>query len=375
MNGVAGFQIPLSIRKRKPKIDELLRREPGLHVLHVLGYLSSLRESAIEDVGGSLDREEFASLADVIQSHALRELIRTRIKEVVRKKAGGGGYVLYSPNRGKKKPSKAVGNFPTKIGAKKAELARFPPRDPEKQKRMRKEIDKALKDPKKQADKERSARKQKGTAPSGPPKKESLIHSAIRQIIRESLFSEERSGSDWDQSLAKLPRQAVSSDKKLQNLQRNIEKKTEAILKDALSAIQKAVRGQAKLKGHGVKHSPERGKTYMAFGADFDGVTVEPIYIYSEQGIPKIEISDQAKAALAKVDPSVVKPFRAELITVQERVLDKMEDLVGAIANRDKYLTRIEEEVDDIVADLNPLQLSLLKALIVKKYRKIPGAN
>ena len=48
------------------------------------------------------------------QSHA-------RISEIVRKKAGGGGYNLYSPNKGKKKNPKPVGEFPTRIAAKRAE--------------------------------------------------------------------------------------------------------------------------------------------------------------------------------------------------------------------------------------------------------------
>jgi flagellar hook-basal body complex protein FliE len=373
---VAGFQIPLSIKQRKDKIDELIKRNPSLHPFHVLSYFSSLSESTLPGVENALDQQEFSTLADMVQSHALRELIRSRIKEVVRKKSGGGGYVLYSPNKGKKKPSKSVGNFPTKLAAKKAELARFPPKDPGKLKRLRKEIDRALKDPKKQAEKERAARKQKGTVKTGPAvKSESILRSALRQLIKESLFSEERTGSEWDENLSRIPSQALSSDKKFQSLQKNIAKKTEGVLKDALASIQKAVRGKVKLKDHGVKHSSEKGKTYLSFSAHLGDITVEPIYIYCEKGVPKIEVSEQAKSSLTKSDPDLAKSFRAELITVQERVLDKMEDLSKAIASRDKYLTGAEEDIDDIISELSPLQISLLKSLLVKKYRKVSGGE
>ncbi len=141
-------------------------------------------------------------------------------------------------------------------------------------------------------------------------------------------------------------------------------------MKKALSEIQKSVKGVAKISGSDVKHNPEKGKTYLMFSADIGDVEIGPIYIYTENGIPKIEVSDNAKNSMVKVEPDKNKKFRAELITVQERVLDHVEDLVVAIGKRDKYLTNIEIQVDDIVNDLSPLQISLLKKLLMKKYRK-----
>jgi hypothetical protein len=93
----------------------------------------------------------------------VRALVRKKISEVVRKKAGGGGFVLYAPNKGKKKNPKPVASFPTKLAAKRAELARFPPKDPKKLLRLRKEVEKLMKDPKKRAEAELRAQKQKGT--------------------------------------------------------------------------------------------------------------------------------------------------------------------------------------------------------------------
>ena len=423
-----------------------------------------------------------------------RELIRNRVKEVVRKKAGGGGYTLYSPNKGKKGQSKSVGTFPTKLGAKKAELSRFPPRDPGKLKRLRKQIDKMLKDPKKAAEREKKAAAVKtvakakkesvikemgfdqvdphatdadgplnpkvavtklrsatdsnvsdfmssfGTAAKNDPRakpaaiaiskeltmnpsiagkvgkaaskqgktvfdamssisksaagirssyerkgavlesadrrkdflERGIISSIIKKSINESLFKEEeRKESDWDQYIDKLSKNALAGDDKFRRLQKNITAKTEGILNDAFNMIKKAVGKTVKMKNFGVKQDSQTGKNYLAFGASFEDTTAEPIYLHIENGVPKIELSGNAKIALTKTDPNAAKLFRAELVTVQERVLDNMDDIAKAIDTRDKYLSKLENNVDVYVAGLSPLEVSLLKQLLVKKYRKI----
>jgi hypothetical protein len=391
-----GFQVPMGIKKRKAKIDEAMNMNPEINHGMVLAYLSGMSDQISESVGAMLDEGNYVGFAEAVKEHAVREMVRNKMKEVVRKKAGGGGYVLYSPNQGKKKPSKAVGNFPTKMGAKKAELARFPPKDPGKLKRLRKEVDRLLKDPKKRAEKEKSAAKEKGhDAPhKKSSKKESvsltvapdvkeltadgpesmvMLAAVLKSMVNESLFHEEKTGSNWDDYITRLSKQALTSDKKFQALQKNIDKKTEKVLKDALGAIVKSVdKKKVKIKEMGgIKAAADKGKTYLPFSATIGQVSVEPIAIYIEGGVPKIELSDQAKIALTKADPSDSKEFRAELVMVQERVLDRMDELERAVMNRDRYLEKQEDAVDVMVADLSPLQISLLKQVLVKKYRKI----
>lgn len=374
--GIAGFQIPLGIKKRKKKVDELLSTHPDINELHVLSYFSSLSESATADAEKKLDECGIDSTADDVKDYIIRMLVSNKIKEVVRKKPGGGGYVLYSPNKGKKNKAKDVGNFPTKLGAKRAELQRFPPKDPQKLARLRKQIDRLMKDPKKAAEKERAAAKEKHesiklTTESTLRKVDFMHRRIIAKVIKESLFREEKTGSEWDDYISKLSKQALSDDKKFKKHQDSIEKKTRAVLQDAFNSINKAVKKDVKLKNFGVKKNEEKKKTYLAFSATFSNVAVEPIYIYVDNGVPKIEVSDTARVALTKTDPDTAKLFRAELVTVQENVLDKVDSLIDAIGSRDKYLTKVESEVDSFVAGLSPLQISLLKQLLVKKYRKL----
>lgn len=365
--GVAGFQIPLAIKQRKPKIDELIKQVPDINEMHVLLFLSSLDDQSCTPVAQQLDDSDYNSLADSIRDHTVRSVVGNKVREVVRKKAGGGGYVLYSPNNGKKRPPKAVGNFPTKLGAKSAELARFPPKDPKKLTRLRKSVDKLRKDPKKGANAEKRAQKEKG---SHVKEDLTLLRGAIRRMIQEALFHEERTGSEWDEHISRLSKGALSGDKKFQSFQKNIETQTSSVLKDALKAIQKATKSVAKIKAGDVKKNAEKGKTYMSFSAEIGEVEVNPIHIYIDNGTPHIEISDQAKAAMTKADPEELKKFRAELVMTQERVLDKMEGLISAIGKRDSYLDKLEDSVDRVIAGMSPLEISLLKALLVKKYRK-----
>lgn len=367
--GIAGFQIPMGIKKRKQNIDELLEANPDINEMHALMYFSGLNDDDCEEVGSSLDNKKYDDVANNIRMHAVREVVRKRVREVVRKKAGGGGFVLYSPNRGKKRAPKAVGHFTTKLAAKRAELARFPPKDPGKLQRLRKEVDRLVKNPKKAAEKELQARREKGTK----EKREGveLLRPLISVLVMESLFREERTGSEWDDYIGGLSTKALTGDKKFQKHQSSIEKKTQSMLDGAFASIRKAVGKNAKLKSFGVKKSEEKGKTYLAFSAELGEVAVEPIYIYIDNGVPKIEVSDNAKVALTKAEPDDAKLFRAELVTVQERILDKMDDLIDAIAARDKYLEKLQNDVDGFVAGLTSLQVSLLKQLLVKKYRKL----
>lgn len=393
-----------------------------------------------------------APLSDEEKMSAVRELVRKRVKEVVRKKPGGGGFVLYSPNKGKKGKPKAVGTFPDRASAKAAELARFPPKDPNKVAKLRKQVANARKR------KNEALEAPSSTIPTSPaaststqpkihtnvndfmsglkalprtgpdrgkyvtqhmrnaeflkslkahpqgqtlfktmtdfldskknagpnvPKKISaesvqrrvefmdrtILSKIVTKALTESLFREEKVESEWDDYISKLSKQTLSNDPKFQKLQSNISKKTEAILDDAFNSIRKAVGKNVKLKSFGLKH--DQGQTYLAFSASFDNVSVEPIYIYIDGNVPKIHLDGSAKAALTKVDPSDGKMFRAELVQVQEGILDEMDELSKSIQARDKYLEKMEADVDVYVAGLTPLQISLLKRLLVAKYRKI----
>jgi hypothetical protein len=315
------------------------------------------------------------------QERMVREYVRARIKEVVRKKPGGGGYVLYSPNKGKKNPPKPVGEFPTKLGAKRAELTRYPPKDAAKLKALRKQIDRIQKDPKKRAEKEREWAQGDKVKNHGKPRGETPKKSAkesvdalaagVASLVREALFREEEAPvSGWDERVARLSKAAVEADSKLQKLQKDIEKKTVSALQAAAGEVEKVLKKQ-KIKATcgDVRRDPQRMKSYVEITLDVDGVQVGPLYIFVEGSRLKFEVSGTAKASLGRLKPDRAKTLRSELATMQEDLLDKRGEIVAAVKNRDKYLDGLQNKADGYVSDLSALEISVLKSVLVDKFR------
>lgn len=376
--GIAGMQIPLGIKKRKKKVDEMLELNESVSVAEAIGYFSGMSEDASLEVEGMLDESEYVKLAEMIKQgfaeKAIRDKIKKKVKEVVRKQPDGK-YALYAPNPGKEKGSSNVGAFPTKLAARRAELNRFPPKDPSKLARLKKDVEKLRKKPE-LATVEKPGwmgdKKPKKAPKPKKTKKESLDR--IAKTLAESLFREEKKGSGWDEYVSKLSKQAVIADKTFQSHQKTIAKKSELALKNSVKAVSAALSGAGfEVKDGGVKKDPNKERMYAELTAsDQEGSSdVGPLYIFIENGYPNIEISDAAKNGLTKMDPVRGKILRAELITVQEEVLDKDETAAKAVAKRDEYLNKIEKKVDSTVSDMTSLEITMLKRTLSNKFRKI----
>jgi hypothetical protein len=376
VGGIIGFQAPLGVRKRKKKVDEMLALNEELRLEEVVAFLTHLDEQRTVVVEGLLDEQQYVKLAEMIHEdfieRAIRELIRRRIKEIVRKQ-DGGGYTLYAPNMGKKKGAKKVGEFPTRAAARRSELMRFPPRDPDKLQKRRKELDKIRKDPSLAAKVDRP--KSKGKKPPKKAKKKREGTEALIGKILEGLFREEApGGSQWDEYVSRLSKQAVLADKTFQSHQKNIVKKSEGALKDAVKIITKALGAKGFDVDDGeIKSDSTRGVVYseLSFGDEEGAARVGPVYAFVEDGRVKIEVSDSAKASLTKIDPERGKILRGELMAVQEDVLDKMQDVLKAVQKRDEYLEKLQGKLDNFVANLDSLEITMLKNLLTQKYRQI----
>lgn len=357
---IAGFQVsPLKKKKLEACMEALKLIDEDRKILFF-----RIDEQTVSSIIESLDNGDVSlagiKICEKIEENILRKMISEKLAEIVRKKKGGGGYTLYSPNQGKKHPAKAVGTFPTKIQAKRAELSRFPPRDVGKLKRLRKQIDRLQKQSFKQKDKQ-----------SNKETNLECLSTKIKSLVNEVLFREEEDNtSQWDERITKLSKQAIEADTKLQNLQKNIEKKSETAIQSAFSVIQKALKSRKmQTKSSGVKKDMQKQKTFLQFTVDVDGTTIGPFFIFVEDSKPKIEISDEAKQKLMKIEPENAKLLRAELITAQEDALDGISDVSDVVLKRDNYLKKLETNVDEFVAGLNALEISILKNLLTSKYR------
>ncbi len=304
-----------------------------------------------------------------------KHLVNQRIQEIVRKKEGGGGYNLYSPNKGKKKNPKPVGEFPTRMAAKRAELARFPPKDPEQLKRARTRLDKLSKDPKKQqaaARKELSAKGAKRTGKSAgerKAKKESIINRMVGDLTERLFREDEVPGSPWDERISSLHPDAMSSDKKLHRYSKGIEMASQGALGDSHKALAKVLRGLAKITQGDVMRDPDRGKMYMPVNLDVEGNEIGPIHLYVDGGSVCIEISQEAREMIAALDPMMAKNLRGGLMSFQEDHLPKIDKARKAWTDRDTYLDKLHQRLEKSVGGMSAVELHLAKQMMNKRRR------
>lgn len=308
----------------------------------------------------------------------LKEAIRSMVREVVRKKAGGGGYVLYGPNKGKKKNPKPAGEFPTRLAAKRAELARFPPKDPEQLKKARKRLDKLLKDPKKRAAAEKddlSGRKKpkKAGVAAGARKKaarESFVR-AMAKDLHERLFHEDEvPGSPWDERISSIHPDAIASDKRFSMLNKGLEKASYASLGDASKALMKVLKGMARVNAGDIAHDAARGKTFVPVMLDCDGTEIGPVHLYVDGGHVKVEISQDARSMIQELEPDFAQNLRGGLMSFQEDHLPKIDHARRAWSDRDAYLDKLHGKLEKHAGGLSGIEAHLLKQLLSKGGKK-----
>ena len=331
--------------------------------------------SEASGAGGSIGAGPQLPLGE-IGLEALRQLVNNRISEIVRKKEGGGGYNLYAPNKGKKKSAKPVGTFPSRLAAKRAELARFPPKDPEQLKRARKRLDKLAKDPKKRIDQEKqelSARKPRRIGKSARERKKAKKEAFIRSLsdaLSERLFREEElPGSPWDERISGLHPDALGQDKKLHKYHQGMEKASFGALGDGHRALAKVMRGLAKINPGDISRDPERGKMFMPITMDVDGDEIGPIHLYIDGGHVCIEISPEARESIASLDPTLAKDLRGGLMSFQEDHLPKIDRARLAWSERDNYLDNLHKKLEKTVSSMSRVEVHLARQLMAKRRR------
>lgn len=300
----------------------------------------------------------------------LREAVRRMVvREIVRKVEGGFG--VYKKNPGKKKPPKLISKHPTRLAAKRAELAVDPPRDPEQLKKARKRLDK-LKDPKKRAEAERRdivKKPSKKGKPSGARKKavrESFISGVVGELMERLFHEDEIPGSPWDERIASINPDAISSDKRFSSLNKGLEKASYLSLGDAGKILGKVLKGMAKVSPGDITHDPDRRKTFMPVMLDCDGYEVGPVHLYVDGGHVKIEISPEARQAIMELDPDYARDLRGGLMSFQEDHLPKISYARDAWTDRDSYLDKLHSKLEKHVSGLTGIEAHLMKQLLGK---------
>lgn len=351
------------------KVKEMLERNPDLKPLHVVVFAREADFFTREDFNHAAMVEDYGDMANMVREAVARVAVRSRMNEVVRKNKDGK-YVLYAPNTGKKHSPKPVAIFSTKLAAKRAELAKFPPKDPKKLERLKKQIEKLLKDPKARAKEITMREKVDRDLFETALLSMILEKDATRVLLREDFDFEEPtpSGDEYTKFVKRFSKRALANDPEYQDEQGNYKAAaTKALSKKAVTISQELGLPLQPL-GEPKKHRD--GKIYMPCVLKAD-CEVKPIFLYADGDKVKVRLGKDAKAALTQCQPEVADKIRSRLGNLNEEEAPADPDLAPAYGKMVDSVKRIRQFLDEFLTKLSPRAMTMLKDLLAKKFRKL----
>jgi hypothetical protein len=283
-----------------------------------------------------------------------------------------------------KKIGKQWAYFDDETGAQKGS---FPSRgkawEVQRQRRKAKEIAKKQKvEPTftPEVEKKPRIKRQPGTIPIPvrSTKKETLEH--LKKVLKESFLSyvfEQTPVSDdafvWDKFLEKLSRDTIFSDNKLKNILEKGIKSEVDLLNKSVEELKKVLQGTKsfEIQKSKIEKDPKSNKIQATFDVYMkENNKTLPFSIRLENSRPLIIVPDQSKNLLNSLANDESKLLRAELMHIQETILDNMTDVIDVNSKRNKYLRIVESKVDKILSQMNLLEIAMLKHLIRNKYKR-----
>lgn len=318
------------------------------------------------------------------EERAVREVLMSRIREIVRKKKGGAGYVLYAPNRGKKGKPKKAGEFPTRAQAKAAELARFPPRDPDRLEKARKYV-KGLRRGKRREAIERLTDRlveaaedamykdaEESPEDQAPPAEPVEPDAPVDDVDEPAPTAGERApvepapaedASRWDQLLSSLSHDALQKDSRLRSLRNRIESQSVRALDRSIRALV----SKSDLRVEKLSSASDRlGRPFVSFRVHTEDSAVGPLYAVVAGDQLQVAVGPEVKANATKISPEDGQELKRMIDSLSEDFDgSKIRDAIDA---RDVYLEGIETRLDETLADMDALEMTVLKRLIADKY-------
>jgi len=233
--------------------------------------------------------------------------------------------------------------------------------------------------------KQRLARKSKGkevNEPTSESKKKHLIKlfkESVRRVLSEAsvfeyIFEQSPASEDsmvWDTFLQNVSKQTIFSDKTLKTILKKGAIAEKEILVKAVKEIEKALNPELFTISVGKLSQDEDKNLVLDFGVKLEGSKKFKFAVKLENGRPLIQFPEETRMELNSMQDDSGKRLRAELMHCQETVLDEMHEVVNYIEERNQYLNSMKEELDQILADAEPLQLVMLKFLMKQKYKEV----
>lgn len=198
------------------------------------------------------------------------------------------------------------------------------------------------------------------------------------QVLKEGnmlsyVFEQNPTSSDsaqWEKFISHLSRETVMADPKLKAILQNVAKNEAKILGMAVNQIKKVLEnvGPFQVNQKGVDQDAH-GDVIMNFDVAIEGSKKLGFAVKIENGHPLILFPDETRMTLNTLSTDESKLLRAEIMHIQETVLDNMHDVVQATEKRDSYLRGMQDKLDKVIGSFGPLEVAMLKNLLKQKYK------
>jgi hypothetical protein len=176
----------------------------------------------------------------------------------------------------------------------------------------------------------------------------------------------------WEKFISKLSKETVLSDPKFKAILQAVAKNEAKILGRSVFEIKKVLEGAGPftVNQKGVDQD-EHGEVVMNFEVAIEGGKKIGFSVKIEHGRPLILFPQDSKHILNSLGTDEAKLLRAELMHIQETILDNMHEVVSATQKRDDYLKNLQGKLDKVVGSLGPLQVAMLKNLLKQNYKGV----
>lgn len=349
----------------KESVEEMLSRHPDLRSWHMAVFARNADHFLRESFGHAARVDDFEDMANMVREEVTRQAIRRKMNEVVRKK--DGKYVLYAPNTGKKHPPKPVAVFSTKLAAKRAELAKFPPKDPEKLERLKKQIEKLLKDPKARA-KEITMKEKVDRDLFETALLSMIVGRDVMRTIGEGI-DRSKPADEYQAFVNQFSQKALQGDKGYRGAQKTYQKAAASALGRKVKEVEEELGMKVKSQ-EPKKHTDGKMRVLVYVAGDCP----VPVSFVADGKKVKTERMKETEAALTKCSEPVADKIRSRLFSVNEEDIGDDPELAQANDHMVGRTKKIFKFVDEFLAKLSPLAMTVLKRLLAKKYRKLGTA-
>lgn len=196
-------------------------------------------------------------------------------------------------------------------------------------------------------------------------KESSMISYMFESPVKESI---------WESFLGKIPRKAAMSDMGLAEAIKFMAQTEARTLARSVMEIKKVLEsaGSFLVERKQADQDPETGDIRMPFTvAVSEGMDPLLFAVKLEGGKPCVLFPESSRNVLNNMLTKESKLLRAELMHVQETVLDKIEDVLEAAQKRDMYLDSVQSRLSEMVEGLNLVETAIMKNLVRNKLKGV----